>query len=765
MAGTIHTSMNKQTLLMSLNRFVCLLLVILAGQLTWAQQGEGLRALGARPIPGAARAKDNVQRVFRYENTVQELPLVDDFSIDRARKLNALATDAGVTLSETIYRIEVGGTSTPDMKYNTDTSFIYTIDASDPPITTRAALPSQMATIRDLTVEPPTSMIVEVWPAYDLLDSIAFPPLDTLFTLEPAYTQDSLLVYNVPPDPRTYRMGNDEVPLILWQDDDVYVNGTYPIDPPTIGVATFDGLARTGYPYDFQTYTSYGRADHLTSVDINLERPASDSIYLSFFYQAQGLSGDAEAQAQDSLLLEFYAPVEQTWYPAWGIPYATPGPFQQVLVPVKELRYLHPGFQFRFVNKATLSGSFDHWHLDYVRLAAQRSFDDERIVDMAYVYPESSILQTYTSIPFNRFYEAPESNMALNVEETIKNLDVQDRFIRYGMLVRSDNAGTEVDQENGINTSGNASSSFTTQNPINSGGAPFVLDTAGLVDAAFWEVVFHSQTQPDLIQYNDSISFVQEVSNYYAYDDGSAEAAYFLQTAGAKLAYRYDLLGADSLRAIRIYFNPQANAPPDAPPMQGSFLCTVWKSLEPEVIQHQNFSFSSPRYRVDGINKYVEYELDSAIRVEGTIYIGWVQTNATRMNIGFDKNRDNSSKIYFKTGTSWANTSFAGSLMMRPVMIATVDPWASISEEQAAPGGLVLYPNPTNDGFRIRLETEVPYRSTVECTDATGRVVLSNSISEGTVISTSALANGLYMVRVVGPDSATLAQGRLMVQH
>ena len=80
---------------------------------------------------------------------------------------------------------------------------------------------------------------------------------------------------------------------------------------------------------------------------------------------------------------------------------------------MKELRYLHPGFQFRFVNKATLSGSFDHWHLDYVRLAAQRSFDDERIVDMAYVYPESSILQTYTSIPFNRFYEAPESNMAM----------------------------------------------------------------------------------------------------------------------------------------------------------------------------------------------------------------------------------------------------------------------------------------------------------------------------------------------------------------
>ena len=27
-----------------------------------------------------------------------------------------------------------------------------------------------------------------------------------------------------------------------WTDNDVFVNNTYPINPPTIGVATFDGL-------------------------------------------------------------------------------------------------------------------------------------------------------------------------------------------------------------------------------------------------------------------------------------------------------------------------------------------------------------------------------------------------------------------------------------------------------------------------------------------------------------------------------------------
>ncbi len=195
-------------------------------------------------------------------------------------------------------------------------------------------------------------------------------------------------------------------------------------------------------------------------------------------------------------------------------------------------------------------------------------------------------------------------------------------------------------------------------------------DNSPSTDAAFWDVKFWANATPDINRYNDTIHLRQELSNYYSYDDGSAEAGYGLNAAGAKLAYRYDLIGADSLRAIRMYFNPMANQPPSLPPDEGSFLLTVWTSLNPEVIQHQNFSFSSPEYRMDGIDKFVEYELDSVIRVEGTIYIGWTQTNAAAMNIGFDRNRNNKTKIFYKTGNSFNNTSFNGSLMMRPVMLA-----------------------------------------------------------------------------------------------
>ena len=37
---------------------------------------------------------------------------------------------------------------------------------------------------------------------------------------------------------------------VFWQDRYVYLNDTYPIQPHSIGVATFDGIDQVGYPYD-----------------------------------------------------------------------------------------------------------------------------------------------------------------------------------------------------------------------------------------------------------------------------------------------------------------------------------------------------------------------------------------------------------------------------------------------------------------------------------------------------------------------------------
>ena len=70
---------------------------------------------------------------------------------------------------------------------------------------------------------------------------------------------------------------------LLWEDSAVFINRSYPINPVTIGVATFDGLDANGMAYDISASTQGKRADSLTSKAIDLS--AVDSAYLLFYYK------------------------------------------------------------------------------------------------------------------------------------------------------------------------------------------------------------------------------------------------------------------------------------------------------------------------------------------------------------------------------------------------------------------------------------------------------------------------------------------------
>src|SRR5690606_30440110 len=227
-----------------------------------AQVGEGYRPLDMRPMPEAqaARAKAVGNTHLIYEHLPQSLPIVDDFSVDRTRKRIASPDDPGVTLDETIYRLEVDGVSTPDMSFSTSPTFRFIIDTTDPDsvVLDQEELPSVEVVVRNVTVYPPETMVVTAWPPYNIIDSVATPPADTIHLPSPQLLQDSMLVYRVEPGSATYDQQGISQPWILWEDDDVYVNNNFPLDPPTIGVATFDGLSRTGMPYNFSNFNAYG---------------------------------------------------------------------------------------------------------------------------------------------------------------------------------------------------------------------------------------------------------------------------------------------------------------------------------------------------------------------------------------------------------------------------------------------------------------------------------------------------------------------------
>ena len=182
--------------------------------------------------------------------------------------------------------------------------------------------------------------------------------------------------------------------VVLWEDNFVFINATYPIVPPTIGVATFDGLDFNGYPYDFENPTSYGEADVLTSCTINLSEDAdgnpyspSDSIYLSFYYQPQGLGDSPEPQ--DSLVLEFYVAETDSWIHQWSTPGEGQTSFRLVYIPIVDDIYFSPDFKFRFRNYATLSGNLDHWHIDVVWLDKNRSTSQVGFSDVGFQFEQT----------------------------------------------------------------------------------------------------------------------------------------------------------------------------------------------------------------------------------------------------------------------------------------------------------------------------------------------------------------------------------------
>ncbi|MBL7965043.1 MAG: T9SS type A sorting domain-containing protein [Flavobacteriales bacterium] len=730
-----------------------------------AQVGEQLLPLRSMPVPGVLPPlRTGVNNWFIYEYLPQQLPVIDDFSVDRTRKRNARPGDADVTFDQTVYHLEVAGASTPDMRFSADTTWSYLVDTTDPDniIITSTFNPPVQVTVRDITVFPSPAQVVECFPAYTIFDTVGTTTPDTL-GISADYVQDSLLVYIVAADPRLYYFPDGTTrPLILWEDDNVFINGTYPVDPPTQGVATFEGLDRTGIPYN-NSPSSHGIADLLTSVPINLQWPAGDSIYLSFFHQPVGLSGDGTVQPIDSLILEFYAPADDEWVRVWRKPYTALAPFQQVLIPIKENRFLQNGFRMRFLNYATLAGALDHWHIDYVRIGRQRAYNDTTLVDVGYLYPESTLLQTYTSVPYKKFRDNPSSYMALTASPLMKNLN-QDRFITYGMRAgfREDPLSAYTDfPTNGANIGGNAFSTFPVTHPLNSAPNNFIFP-APLADSAnFYRVQYYSNVTPDINRYNDTLTFVQEISNFYAYDDGSAEAGYNLNVNGAKLAVRFDTQGQDSLRAVRAYFSPILA---ENDPTTGSFIITIWTSLNPEVVLHQNFSFSSPEYLPWGLNHFIELPLDSVVPVSGTFYVGWVQTSGIKMNVGFDRNRDNSNKLYYKTGASFVNTSFPGSLMLRPVVVADKDPYAGMGDAAVHEQAIRVYPNPATDRIVVDAGTAAAPGQQVLLVDALGRTVLEQPLGNGTIVL-SDLTDGLYTVVLVDLDGRRVGAARAMIRR
>jgi hypothetical protein len=257
----------------------------------------------------------------------------------------------------------------------------------------------------------------------------------------------------------------------------------------------------TSKPLDLSTYT------------------ANDSIYFSFLFQPEGL-GDIP-EATDSLVLEFYAPELDQWFHVWSVNGDTVHPFKAVHLPVTNAKYLKKAFQFRFKNYGSLSGSLDHFHIDYVHLRALSFFDDTLFKDFAFVYPLNSLLKTYTSAPWDHYKNSSDNKMTDSLLVLVHNGSQNPENYQNGQVTISQNGtlqGSFVLQgftlaEQEINFS--PRTTHTSYHDFST-GTEYNKTLTG--NQQVFEVKANASAQFPNFTQNDSTEFLQEFYNYYSYE-------------------------------------------------------------------------------------------------------------------------------------------------------------------------------------------------------------------------------------------------------
>ncbi len=523
----------------------------------------------------------------------------------------------------------------------------------------------------------------------------------------------------------------------LWEQSSVFVNRSYPLNPPTIGVATFDGLDRSGLARDFNPSNTTDPSDTLLSKEIDLS--GSNSVYLMFYYQAKGI-GDAP-ELQDKLVLELFNDT-LGWEQVWSSDDTVLQEFTKVVAVIDEPKFLHDSFQFRFRNYATISGNFDHWHLDYVKLDELLSATDtSQLNDVAFVYSSPSFLNRYFEMPWTHFLNNEVSELKDSIDIKLRNNDAStnvdyqynvfendNQIFHYPLIGVSRNVSVLS-----YDTIGNFSFSDPPINVESNVFNSFQSDTATFV---IQNIIGTASSDNKL---NDTIYHNQNFYSHFAYDDGTAESAYGINVNGARLAYEFSLNRPDTLRAVQMYFPQMLDSVSHIP-----FNLTIWEKINglPGDILHTQTVFPVHTENM----AYHTYYIDQPFKIVGTFYVGWKQITDDLLNIGLDKNNEANNYMLYDAGAGWTMSSYPGSWMIRPILSMN----EIVSSVIDINVGFQVYPNPVFSELSIVTSC---LNSIISIYSLQGVLLKRINVNSGVAnIDVNDLSSGVYFVELLNDE-------------
>lgn len=526
----------------------------------------------------------------------------------------------------------------------------------------------------------------------------------------------------------------------LWADKKVLVNNTMSADPITQGVATFDGLNELGRPYFANQFNS-GLADSLTSKPIDLSSyTPGDSIYLSFYYQPQGLGFAPENK--DSLFLYFKNNANQ-WVRMWEMRGTTYQGFKLVMMPISDPLFFHSSFQFRFINIASLNINDDNWNLDYIRIDAGRNQFDTLTNDVAFTIDPGSILKKYSAMPYRHFI----ANQVAEKADT-QWVEIGNHYMTPQTVTPALNA-TEWLSGTPLNTQNLSATTIAAKGIMQ---LPFLsYPVSYTAPGPKSKVVVRNQYYYPPVnatdrRLNDTIVKDVVFDNYFAYDDGTAEKSYFLLSAinfPAKTALKFTLNEPDTVRGLMVHFGAQV------PTAAGKYFSIVLYHHLGSIGQSDSILLQEDLFRVmyePACNGFTTYAFQNPVRLDaGSYYIGITQPanfGSDSIYYGLDVNRNaNIDYLSYNVDGTWYNSNVQGTVMMRPIVGQEFTATGIHDISHDALGDVTLYPNPVSDAFTIQSE-----HTFTSCTiySMQGQVVATPSIA-GKEVKLGKLAPGIYV--------------------
>ncbi len=552
--------------------------------------------------------------------------------------------------------------------------------------------------------------------------------------------------------------------LDLWQSSQtVYLNNGIGINQPTKNVATFDGVDGSGKPYNVNDLLAKGFADSLVSLPIRMDLvdPAlRGTVYISFFYQAQG---NAESpDIGDQLILSFKNSSEQwdniTVLENDGT--LDPKNFSQILIPITDPKYFHDKFQFRLRNFARISGPYDTWNVDYVYLNFGRNSNDTSYPDRAVSSSLTSLFNDYYAIPLKHFNQNPSSNIkkpslvlynmrAGNLQPFDYSTDAR-ITTKTGTQITKATIPLDVKQDPGAIMTGQQFLTLTLNTTPPASAFSPLADSIGVKFRYGMSTKDNVPVGPlsgdyDPAKYspidfrtNDTVRTNYVLSTYYAYDDGGAEYGAGLNAAGSFLAFKYKLKSnkLEKLTYVDIYFPQFGDFSNQSVQLQ---VRSDLSDKAESILLNQNIVVTRTTQ-----NKFTRYALQKDIPVSGEFYVGWKQINTANIPVGLDKNNNNGDKLYYNTNGTWVqNTNVKGSMMVRPGFGTPKDDSVPVGlkEELAI---TPIYPNPARGICYLPGEAEA-----VTVIDITGRELGGEveSLSDKKSLTFTPTTSGLVIVR------------------